>query len=124
MRWSIRDQATTANGRTRDRYSEQTDLPEVAVAEAEANQPRSMPMSEQPKHSGSRSFDIARDEVDSASYDSFPASDPPKWSGLRAGPPAHVESVPKVMEEANSTSVQAPSRVQRREEPNRMEGLS
>lgn len=52
-------------------------------------------MPEQPDRSSARSLESERDEVESASLDSFPASDPPKWSSLRLGPPDHSEWPPE-----------------------------
>jgi hypothetical protein len=67
-------------------------------------------MSHDPSHSNSRRLDVASDDVDNASLDSFPASDPPKWSTLRLGPPVDVPTA-AAEDEKESTSVPTRSRV-------------
>lgn len=64
-------------------------------------------MSEQPNQPNDRP-ETPRDDVESASLDSFPASDPPKWSSLRLGPPTHSAAAAERGEEPSSTADRQP----------------
>ena len=64
-------------------------------------------MPDQPNQPNARP-ETPRDDVESASLDSFPASDPPKWSSLRLGPPTHSAAASETAAEQSSTADRPP----------------
>jgi hypothetical protein len=93
-RWPIRDVAVVPTDAAGKASTEPADA-ELIAANAHEGKGGRVHMPEQPDRSNIRSPESERDEVESASLDSFPASDPPKWSSLRLGPPDNSEWPPE-----------------------------